>query len=117
MHLALARGDVDAHVGAEPGPGVSLASGIGKLVEYPYSTPMGSLSMVFGAHLDTLASKPELVKVMLGIHRGGSEYGMGHPSELAQLAVSKLGQKREAVDISVPNVESTWKFGALEIEQ
>src|SRR6202166_3277715 len=30
MHLALARGDVDAYVGAEPGPGVSLASGIGK---------------------------------------------------------------------------------------
>src|SRR5215831_7140190 len=41
MHLALARGDVDAYVGAEPGPGVSLASGIGKLVEYPYGTAMG----------------------------------------------------------------------------
>ena len=33
MHLALARGDVDAYVGAEPGPGVSLASGVVKLVE------------------------------------------------------------------------------------
>src|SRR5712691_7721772 len=33
MHLALARGDVDAYVGAEPGPGVGLASGIGTLVE------------------------------------------------------------------------------------
>ena len=37
MPIALARGDIDAYVGAEPGPGVSLASGIGKLVEYPYS--------------------------------------------------------------------------------
>ncbi len=36
MHLALSRGDVDAYVGAEPGPGVSIAAGVGKLVEYPY---------------------------------------------------------------------------------
>ncbi|WP_287978818.1 NrtA/SsuA/CpmA family ABC transporter substrate-binding protein, partial [Sphingomonas sp.] len=33
MHIALARGDIDAYVGAEPAPGVSLASGIGSLVE------------------------------------------------------------------------------------
>jgi NitT/TauT family transport system substrate-binding protein len=78
---------------------------------------MGSLNMVFGAHRDTLASNPQLVKIMLGIHRKGSEYGMSHPSEMAAMAVAKLGQKREAVDISVPNVELTWKFGALEIQQ
>ncbi|RUP13304.1 MAG: transporter substrate-binding domain-containing protein, partial [Methylobacterium sp.] len=47
MHIALARGDVDAYVGAEPGPGVSLASGVGQLVEYPYGTEMGALNMVF----------------------------------------------------------------------
>ena len=32
---ALARGDVDAYVGAEPAPGISLANGVGKIVEYP----------------------------------------------------------------------------------
>ena len=52
MHIALARGDIDAYVGAEPGPGVSLSTGVGTLVEYPYSTPMGSLNMVFGTHRD-----------------------------------------------------------------
>ena len=69
MHLALARGDVEAYVGAEPGPGVSISSEVGKLVEYPYSTSMGSLNMVFGAHRDTLAEKPDLTKVILEIHR------------------------------------------------
>jgi len=44
MHIALSRGDIDAYVGAEPGPGVSLSSGVGSLVEYPYSTAMGSLT-------------------------------------------------------------------------
>ena len=46
---ALARGDIDAYVGAEPGPGISLANGTGMLVEYPYSTPIGSLNMILSA--------------------------------------------------------------------
>ena len=45
MARALARGDIDAYVGAEPAGGISLANGTGKLVEYPYSTPIGSLNM------------------------------------------------------------------------
>jgi ABC-type nitrate/sulfonate/bicarbonate transport system substrate-binding protein len=110
MHLALARGDVDAYVGAEPGPGVSISSGIGKLVEYPYSTPMGSLNMVFGAHPETLEKRPEIAKVILGIHRKASEYAMAHPSEMIDMAVAKLGQKREALEVSVPNVELNWKM-------
>src|ERR1700743_3836780 len=74
MHIALARGDVDAYVGAEPGPGVSLSTGVGQLVEYPYSTPMGSLNMVFGTSADMITDKPELVKVMLGIHQRATDF-------------------------------------------
>jgi ABC-type nitrate/sulfonate/bicarbonate transport system substrate-binding protein len=117
MHLALARGDVDAYVGAEPGPGVSLASGVGKLVEYPYGTAMGSLNMVFGTHRDTLTEKPDLIKVILAIHRKASEFGMKNPEEMAAMAVSKLGQKKEAVAVAVPNVELTWRFGPTETQQ
>src|SRR2546421_5781262 len=91
MHIALSRGDVDAYVGAEPGPGVSLSSGVGSLVEYPYSTAMGSLNMIFGAHRDTLAEKPALVKTILSIHRQASEFAMKHPDDMAAMAVAKLG--------------------------
>jgi NitT/TauT family transport system substrate-binding protein len=80
MPAALARGDVDAYVGAEPGPGLSLATGVGKIVEYPYSTPMGS------------------------------EYAMAHPAEMAAMTVSKLGMKKEAVELSVSNVELNWRM-------
>jgi ABC-type nitrate/sulfonate/bicarbonate transport system substrate-binding protein len=117
MHLALAHGDIDAYVGAEPGPSVSLASGVGKLVEYPYGTAMGSLNMVFGTHRDTLASKPELTKVILEIHRKASDYAMKNSAEMAAMAVAKLGQKKEAIEISIPNVELTWKLGPKEIQQ
>ena len=117
MHIALARGDVDAYVGAEPGPGLSLASGIGALVEYPYGTEMGSLNMVFGTHRDTAAERPELVRTMLGIHRRASEFAASHPAEMAAMAVAKLGQPREAVEASLPNVELTWRFGAEQVRQ
>ena len=117
MHLALARGDVDAYVGAEPGPGVSLASGVGKLVEYPYSTAMGSLNMIFGAHRDTLAEKPDLVRAILRIHREASEFAMKDQPAMVAMAVKTLGQKKEAIEISAPNVELTWKLDELEIKE
>jgi ABC-type nitrate/sulfonate/bicarbonate transport system substrate-binding protein len=117
MHIALARGDVDAYVGAEPGPGVSLSTGVGRVVEYPYGTAMGSLNMIFGTHRDTLRDKPELTKVVLGIHRRASEFGMKNPSEVVAMAVAKLGQKKDAIEASVSNVELTWRFGPTEIQQ
>ncbi len=117
MHLALARGDVDAYVGAEPGPGVSLASGIGRIVEYPYGTAMGALNMIFAAHPDTLAGKPDLVRTVLDIHRRASDFAMANPAEMAAMAVSKLGQKREAIDASIGNVDLTWRFGDQEVGQ
>src|SRR5690606_2044932 len=97
--------------------GVSISSGIGKLVEYPYGTSMGALNMVFGAHRDTLAEKPDLVKVILDIHRKAVDFAMSNPKEMAAMAVAKLGQKPEAIAVSVPNVELTWKFGPTEIQQ
>ena len=117
MHISLARGDIDAYVGAEPGPGVSLSSGIGQLVEYPYSTPMGSLNMVFGTHRDIITEKPELVKVMLGIHQRATDYAAANKDAMVAMASSKLGQKKEAIEASVPNVELTWKLTATQIEQ
>ena len=117
MHIALARGDIDAYVGAEPGPGVSLSSGVGTLVEYPYSTAMGSLNMVFGTHRDVITEKPDLVKVMLGIHQRATDFAATHKDAMVAMASSKLGQKKEAIEASVPNVELTWRLGPKEIEQ
>lgn len=117
MHIALARGDVDAYVGAEPGPGVSLSSGVGQLVEYPYGTEMGSLNMVFGTHRDTVAEKPDLVRTMLEIHRKGTEFAAKNRDAMIDMAVMKLGQKREALVVSAPNVDLTWKLGPDEVKK
>jgi ABC-type nitrate/sulfonate/bicarbonate transport system substrate-binding protein len=116
MPAALARGDVDAYIGAEPGPGLSLSTGAGKIVEYPYSTPMGSLNMIMATHRDTIAQKPEVARIVLGLQKQGSEYATSHPGEMVDMAVAKLGMKRDAVDLSVKNVELNWKMSPEMIE-
>lgn len=117
MHAALARNDVDAYVGAEPGPGVSIAAGIGRVLEYPYSTPMGSLNMVLGTHAETIQARPALVRQMVQIQRAASEYAMAHRDEMVAMTVQKLGLKKEAIEISAPNVELNWRMSPEMVAQ
>ena len=101
MPAMLARGDVDAYVGAEPGPALSITSGAGQLVEYPYSTPMGGLNMIFGTHEDTVAKNPDLVRTMLKTHRQAVEFMMANKPMVTDMTVQKLGAN---------NVEYVWKL-------
>jgi len=110
MHAALARGDVDAYVGAEPAPGISITTGVGKIVEYPYSTAMGSLNMILATHKDTAETKPELCKMLVDVQRKASAYAMSNQPAMVEMTVAKLGQKREAIAASVPNVELNWQM-------
>ena len=112
MNAMLSRGDIDAYVGAEPGPGLSLSSGVGELVEYPYGTAMGGLNMIFATSEAMIAQDPALVRTMLGIHRRASEHMMANKAEVAEATVRILGAPRAAVDraLAENNVEYTWKL-------
>jgi NitT/TauT family transport system substrate-binding protein len=114
MPAMLARGDVDAYVGAEPGPALSITSGAGQLVEYPYSTPMGGLNMIFGTHEDTVAKNPDLVRTMLKTHSQAVEFMMANKPMVTDATVQKLGANRAAVDqaLGANNVEYVWKLDA-----
>jgi NitT/TauT family transport system substrate-binding protein len=110
MAGALARGDIDAYVGAEPGPGISLANGTGRLIEYPYSTSIGSLNMILSASAKMIKENPERLKMIVEMHKKATDYAMAHPEEMIQIAMQKLGQQRKSIEIAVPNVELTWKI-------
>jgi len=110
MPAALARGDVDAYVGAEPGPGISLANGTGRLVEYPYSTPIGSLNMILSASEKLIKENPERLRMIIEMHKQATDYAMAHPEEMVDVAMQKLGQQRKSIEMAVPNVELTWKI-------
>ena len=117
MHAALARGDVDAYVGAEPAPSVSISSGVGKIVEYPYSTPMGSLNMILATNRDTAEKRPELAKMMVSLQRQASAYAMAHPDAMVAMTTAKLGMQKTAVELAVPNVELNWQMTPQMIQQ
>lgn len=112
MPAMLARGDIDAYVGAEPGPALSITSGAGQLVEYPYSTPMGGLNMIFGTHEETVARNPDLVKNMLKIQRQAAEFMSANTQAVIDTTVQKLGANRAAVEqaLGAKNVEYVWKL-------
>jgi NitT/TauT family transport system substrate-binding protein len=117
MAPALARGDIDAYVGAEPGPGISLANGVGKIVEYPYSTPTGSLNMVLTTRRELIDRDPELIKTLLKIHRKASEYAMSDRDAFVAMAMQKLGQQKASIEMAAPNVELTWNIDDLFLKQ
>jgi NitT/TauT family transport system substrate-binding protein len=110
MPAALARGDIDAYVGAEPGPSISLANGVGRLIEYPYSTPIGSLNMILSASEKMIKEDPAKLKLIIEMHKKATDYAMAHPEEMIEIAMQKLGQQRKSIEIAVPNVELTWKI-------
>jgi NitT/TauT family transport system substrate-binding protein len=112
MHAMLARGEIDAYVGAEPGPGLSISTGVGQLVEYPYGTAMGGLNMIFATSEEVARKDPELVRAMLTVHRRASEFMMANKSAVADMTVQRLGANRAAVDqaLAANNVEYIWKL-------
>ena len=107
---ALARGDVDAYVGAEPAAGITLANGTGVLVEYPYSTPIGPLNMILSASQKQVKENPERIKMVVDMHKKAVDYAMARQPEIVEMAVQKLGQQRRSVELAVPNVELAWKI-------
>lgn len=110
MPAALARGDVDAYVGAEPGPGISLANGTGKLVEYPYSTPISSLNMILSSSEKLIQQNPKRLTMIIEMHKKATDYAMAHPEEMIEMAMQKLGQQRASIEKAIPNVELSWKI-------
>ncbi|MCF8475935.1 MAG: NrtA/SsuA/CpmA family ABC transporter substrate-binding protein [Pseudolabrys sp.] len=110
MAPALERGDIDAYVGAEPAAGISLAKGVGKIVEYPYSTPTGSLNMVMTTRRELIEKEPDFIKTFLTMHRKSTEYAMGDREAFVKMAMQKLGQPKPSIDKAAPNVELTWNI-------
>lgn len=110
MAGALERGDIDAYSGAEPGPSISAIRGVGKVVEFPYSTPMGSVNMVMTTHAETVKANPELVKTFLEIHRKATEYAMTNRPALLAMAGTKLGLAADVGNLAAENVQLVWKI-------
>ena len=104
------RAAISTPMSARSRPGISLANGTGRLVEYPYSTPIGSLNMILSASEKAVKENPQRVQMIVDMHRKAVDYAMAHPEQIVEVAMQKLGQQKKSIELAVPNVELAWKI-------
>ena len=114
MANALARGDVDAFVGAEPGPSLSVLSGRGKVLLYPYATPVGSINVVLATRADLIAKDPELVRSVVKTHVAACKWCANPVNRNAfETATTKfLGPPKDVLDMTMGNINFDYALDA-----
>jgi NitT/TauT family transport system substrate-binding protein len=65
---------------------------------------------VWGVRQELIDKNPELVRMMMEMHRKATEYAMSNENAKIDMAVQRLGQTRKSIEMAAPNVELTWKI-------
>jgi len=110
MHAALARGDLDAYVGTEPGSSLSVLEGVGQLVEHPYGTEIGDLVTAMMANADTVKKDPKMVHDFVLTHARATEYLKANLDAWEQDGSKTFGLKPEVFKVAIKNITTEWKM-------
>ena len=110
MPAALARGDVDAYVGAEPGPGLSLATGVGQDRRVSVFDPDGQPEHDHGRASRHAREQAGAGEACAEPAEAGQHLRHGASGRDGRMTVQKLGMKPDAVALSVKNVELNWRM-------
>lgn len=117
MPSALARGDIDAYVGIEPGPSISVTNGVGRIIDLPYKTPAGGLNLVLVANPAFIESDPEGAMAFLRTHRRAVELARATPSLYVDAAVARLGVARPLAELAMKNIFLQWQIDDTWLKQ
>jgi ABC-type nitrate/sulfonate/bicarbonate transport system substrate-binding protein len=114
MANALARGDVDAYLGSEPGPSISVLSGKGKVLLYPYNTPVGLINVVFATRPDLIAKDPAYVREMVKVHVAACKWSSNpaNRTEFEAMTTKILGPTKEQLDLAMNNINFDYAIDA-----
>jgi ABC-type nitrate/sulfonate/bicarbonate transport system substrate-binding protein len=114
MANALARGDVDAYVGSEPGPSISVLDGKGKILLYPYNTPVGLLNVVFATRPDVIAKQPDYVREMMKVHIAACKWSSNpaNRTEFEAMTTKVLGPPKNILDMAMNNINFDYMIDA-----
>jgi NitT/TauT family transport system substrate-binding protein len=114
MANALARGDVDAYVGAEPGPSLSVLSGKGKVLLYPFTTPVGSINVVFATRPELIAKEPDLVRSVVRTHVAACKWcaNPANRTEFEAATTKFLGPPKDVLDMTMGNINFDYELDA-----
>ena len=114
MANALTRGDVDAYVGSEPGPSINVLAGKGKILLYPYNTPVGQINVTFATRSDLVAKQPDYVRSVVKTHCAAMAWA-GKPGSLTEFEAETtklLGAPKPALDMAMKNITFDYMIDA-----
>lgn len=117
MHAALARGDIDAYVGTEPGASLSVLENVGRLVEYPYGTSTGDLLTGVMANSKFIKENPKAAQDFVLTHARATEYLKANPDAWVEDASKTFGVKPELFKLALKNIHIEWRMDPSFVKQ
>lgn len=108
MPTALQRGEIDAFVGTEPHPTQAVEGGYGRILSYPYDTPIGSLNSAFITTKLMAEKDPQLVQTLVCAHKAAFDFMQTHQSEWISMGEKKFGFDPKITKASMVNVGIGW---------
>ncbi len=110
MAAALQRGDIDAFSGNEPNSTMAVMNGAGRVLVYPYDTPVGGINVGALTADRVIKQKPEMMRVWAVAHAKATEELAKAPDAWADLVAKEWGYDRAATRKSIDNIELAWKM-------
>jgi NitT/TauT family transport system substrate-binding protein len=117
MPAALQRGDIDAFSGNEPNSSLAVLGGYGKVVLYPYDTPIGGINVGVLTSDKVIKDKAAMMRVWAVAHAKATEELAGNPEVWADTASREWGYDRASTRKSIDNIELAWKMDPAWLKQ
>jgi len=110
MPIALQRGDVDAYSGSEPHPTLAVSEGYGRILSYPYDTPIGSLNSALATRKELAEKEPKLVQAIVCAQKAAYEYMQKNPDVWVETGRRLFGFDPKVTKASMVNVGIGWEL-------
>ncbi len=110
MPIALQRGDVDAYSGSEPHPTIAVSEGYGRVLLYPYDTPIGSLNSALATSKTMVEKNPQIVQAVVCAQKAAYEYMMKNQDEWVDTGRKLFGFDPKVTKASLANVGIGWEL-------
>jgi NitT/TauT family transport system substrate-binding protein len=108
LPAALQNGSIDAFCGGEPASTKTIEDGYGRLLKYPYDTPVGTINAGILARETMAQENPDLLKAFVGAHREAVTRLRGDLDQAAELAFKNWGFPLVTARKALDNVDLRW---------
>lgn len=110
MPSALQRGEIDAFAGTEPHPTRALEDGYGRILSYPYDTPIGNLNSALMTTKLLVEKDPQLVQAIVCAQKGAFDFMQSHQAEWIGIGEKTFGFDPKITKASMVNVGIGWEL-------